>query len=217
MKAILFDNDGVLVDTERLYFQANLEMFAQAGFELTAAMYREFNLLGSGGAWYLAEQGGVDPAAFPSMRESRNARYAELLRNEEILIPGAREAVIALAREYRLGIVTSSRRDHFEIIHERTGLMPHFDFVVAQGDYERSKPAPDPYLMGIERSGASPSECVAIEDSARGLTAAKAAGLTCWVVPSGMTVGQDFTAADRMLGSLGELVAALGSVGRGRG
>ncbi len=121
------------------------------------------------------------------------------------------------SREYRIGIVTSSRRDHFEIMHERTGLLPHVDFVVAQGDYERSKPAPDPYLMGIDRSGAPASECLAIEDSARGLAAAKAAGLACWVVPSGMTDGQDFAAADRRLESLGELVTLLGSLHRGRG
>lgn len=198
LNAILFDNDGVLVDTERLYFQANIEM------------YREFNLLQSGGAWHLAEQGGLDPASFPAMRAWRNERYAGLLGSEEILIPGAREAVIALGRDHRIGIVTSSRRDHFEIIHERTGLMPHFDFVVAQGDYERSKPAPDPYLAGIERSGKPAGECLAIEDSARGLASAKAAGLSCWVIPSGMTDGQDFAAADRRLDNLGELVTLLG-------
>ncbi len=208
-KAILFDNDGILVDTERLYFQANLEMFAEIGFELTPETYRDLYLLQNTGAWHLAEQGGADSAAFPAMRASRNARYAELLCSEEILIPGAKDALSALAERYKIGVVTSSRRDHFEIIHRRTGMIPFFDFVVAEGDYTHSKPDPEPYLVGISRSGAGASACLAIEDSARGMTAAKAAGLSCWVIPSAMTDGQDFSAADKRLEDIGELARLL--------
>lgn len=206
VKAILFDNDGVLVDTERLYYRANFEMFEDAGFELTPQIYEEFYLRRNIGAWHLAQQAGVAEELFHGMREARNRRYSELLQNEQILIPGVLEAVKAAAERVTVGVVTSSRRDHFEIIHRRTGLLPLFNFIVAEGDYAKSKPDPEPYLVGVQRSGAAKSECVAIEDTERGLTAAAAAGLRCWVIPSELTRGQDFSAADAVLNSIEELL-----------
>jgi HAD superfamily hydrolase (TIGR01509 family) len=203
--AILFDNDGILVDTEHLYFQANVAVFQKVGFALTEAMYEELYLRQNVGAWQLVAESGVPEADFEGMRTERNAIYADLLRSEELLIPGVLDIVRGLADTFRLGVVTSSRRDHFDLIHERTGLLPYFDFVVAEGDYLRSKPDPEPYLAGIRRSGFDRSRCLAIEDSARGLAAAKSAGLACWVVPSRLTRGQDFTAADRILPSLAAL------------
>ena len=101
-----------------------------------------------------------------------------------------------------MGIVTSSRKDHFEIIHDRSGLLTYFDFVVASGDFSNSKPHPEPYLIGIERCGYPAHECLAIEDSERGVLAAKRAGVTCWAIPSAMTKDGDFSKADRVLESI---------------
>ena len=108
-----------------------------------------------------------------------------------------------------MGIVTSSRKDHFEIIHDRSGLLPFFDFVVASGDFTHSKPDPEPYLIGIERCGYPAHECLAIEDSERGVLAAKRAGLTCWAIPSAMTNDGDFSNADRVLDSLQDVASLL--------
>jgi HAD superfamily hydrolase (TIGR01509 family) len=83
-----------------------------------------------------------------------------------------------------MGIVTSSRSDHFALIHQRTGFLPYFRFVLTAGDYSRSKPDPDPYLRAIERSGVERDECLVIEDSERGLIAATAAGIRCIIVPN---------------------------------
>ena len=208
-QAVLFDNDGILVDTERLYFQANAEIFADAGLELTPEIYDRFYLQQNCGAWHLAERAGIDPESFPAMREARNVRYSELLRTEEILIPGAIETVAALAKTHIVGVVTSSRRDHFNLIHGRTGLLAHFHFVVAEGDFSRSKPDPEPYLAGVKRTGLDKSKCLAVEDTLRGLTAAKAAGIACWVVPSELTRHQDFSAADRRLERLEQVIELL--------
>jgi len=208
-KAILFDNDGVLVDTERLYYQANREMFRAAGFELTPEIYQQFYLRQNCGAWHLAEQAGTDPEKFPAMREARNKSYSKLLAAEEILIPGVLEAVKTLSARYTVGVVTSSRRDHFNIIHRRTGLLPYFKFVVAEGDYANSKPSPEPYLAGIERSGAEAESCLAVEDTERGLAAAVGAGLKCWIIPSPLTSRQDFSAADAVLDSISDLLIRL--------
>jgi HAD superfamily hydrolase (TIGR01509 family) len=110
-----------------------------------------------------------------------------------------------VTRRYRHTIVTSSLRRHFAIIHERTGFGKFFDFVVAEGDYTHYKPDPEPYAVAVKRSGFSARECLAIEDSPRGLQAAKAAGLACWVIPSELTRCGDFSAADKVLPSIGEL------------
>jgi HAD superfamily hydrolase (TIGR01509 family) len=117
--------------------------------------------------------------------------------------------VPALARRYRLAIVTSSEPGPFARTHARTGLLEHFELVLAQGDYARAKPEPDPYLRAVERLGLAPDRCLVIEDSERGLRAAKAAGLRCWVIPSRLTAGGRFEAADAVLGDLAAAAAML--------
>jgi HAD superfamily hydrolase (TIGR01509 family) len=104
-----------------------------------------------------------------------------------------------------MAIVTSSRRDHFELIHAGTGILPFFAFILCREDYREAKPDPEPYLLAVQRSGREARRCLVIEDSVRGLAAAKAAGLTCWVIPSAQTRGQDFSAADRILPEIGEV------------
>jgi HAD superfamily hydrolase (TIGR01509 family) len=118
------------------------------------------------------------------------------------VIPGVPDIVRALAACYRLAIVTSSEPEPFARTHARTGLLPHFEMVLMKGDYERSKPEPDPYLRAVERLRLAPERCLVIEDSERGLRAAKAAGLACWVIPSSLTVGGRFETADAVLDNL---------------
>lgn len=108
-----------------------------------------------------------------------------------------------------MAIVTSSQREPFDCIHRRGGILRHFELVLTREAYARSKPDPEPYLTALSRLGLPADECLVIEDSERGLRAAKAAGLRCWVVPSALTRGSRFEAADRVLADLNELRAAL--------
>jgi len=95
------------------------------------------------------------------------------------------------------------------MIHRRTDLLRHVDFVLADGDYARHKPDPDPYLAAVERSGCLPEECVAVEDSERGLLAAKAAALKCLIIPTALTRGGDFSRADKVLRTIREVPSVL--------
>jgi len=199
IEAILWDNDGVLVDTEHLYFQATREAMATVSVPLSEQDYIDYLLKDSRGAWHLAVEAGVSATQINELKAQRNERYGELLVTETRIIDGVCETLAKLHGHYAMGIVTSSRRDHFEIIHAHSGLLTFFDFVLAGGDYARSKPAPDPYLAGIERLGVPTNRCIAIEDSERGLQAALAAELRCLVIPSGMTRGGDFTGATSIL------------------
>ena len=206
--AIFWDNDGVLVDTEHLYFEATRDALDTIEIPLTEDDYRELFLLQGRGAWHLAEARGILPPEVEALRQRRNARYAELISREPRVLPHVLDVVSSLHGRYRMGIVTSSRRDHFEIIHRGTGLLPYFDFVVTADDCPRTKPCPDPYLRAIEASGVDPAAGVAVEDSARGLEAATAAGLRCVIVPSRLTRTQTFDGALR-LESIRDLPALL--------
>jgi HAD superfamily hydrolase (TIGR01509 family) len=205
--AIFWDNDGVLVDTEVLYYEANRQVLAGLGVELTVEQFRELYMKETIGGWHLA---GLSPAAMEEKRSERNRLYSELLRTRAFAVSGAAEVLAALSGRLTTGVVTSSRRDHFDLIHARTGFGRFFEFVVSCDDVRNTKPDPEPYLRALELSGRSPAECVAVEDSERGLAAAKAAGLECWVIPTALTRDGDFRAADRVIGNLLEIPGLLG-------
>ena len=174
---ILWDNDGVLVDTERWYFQATREVFAGMGIDLTVELYFEYFLSRSKGTSKFASAHGLSEADIAEMQGARNERYLQMLEQEWITIVGVRETLTILRPHFVMGIVTSSRRQHFETMHRRTGLLAFFDFAITLEDYARSKPAPDPYLAAVARSGLPAGRCLAIEDAPRGLIAARAAAL----------------------------------------
>ncbi len=205
---ILFDNDGVLVDTEHWYYTASAEVLASHGFILTPQRYRDIMIAGES-AFLIAEEEGV-PLSFTDLwRAERNELYQHYLRTEEIAIPGVREVLAELSQTYRMGIVTSALRCDFELIHARRGLVDYMEFVLCSGEYPRAKPYPDPYLLGLERLGGEKSETVVVEDSERGLRAAVAAGIECVVVHNRFTENHDFSTATHRIGKLDELIALL--------
>ena len=206
--AILFDNDGVLVDTEALYFRANREALASVGVELDEATYIEYFLREGLGAWHLAEARGITPAGIAELRAVRDRRYFQLVDESEIVIPGVSELLPRLSARFRMAIVTSSEPGPFARTHARTGLLPHFELVLTRVDYTNAKPDPEPYLCAVSRLGVEAARCL-VMDSERGLRAAKAAGLACWVVPSGLTATGNFAAADAVLPDLGTAAARL--------
>jgi HAD superfamily hydrolase (TIGR01509 family) len=148
-------------------------------------------------------------AAIAELKRRRDERYRTLLLAEDVMIPGVSELLSALDARVRMAIVTSSKRVHFDAIHRRTGLPRHFELILAREDYVASKPDPEPYQTAVARLQLPAAECLVIEDSERGLRAAKAAGLTCWVVPSQLTRASNFELADRRFECLDDLGRAL--------
>ena len=211
VRAIFWDNDGVLVDTEQLYFRVTQEVLASAGVTLTADQYVELFLVQGRGSWHLLEERGVADEEIDRLRERRNALYSDALERAPLVLAGVRSVLDALHGKYVMGIVTTSNKDHFDVIHRSSGLLDYFDFVLTPGDYARKKPHPDPYLRAIERSGIDAGACVAVEDSERGLAAAAGAGLRCFVVPTPLTRGRPFAGAHRILDAVTDLPAALGA------
>lgn len=209
IRAVLWDNDGVLVDTEKLYFQATRELLLRAGVELAEPLFRRISLVEGRSAFDLAEEKGVPRSEIERLHEERNLRYEELLSGGVRIMDGVAEALGALRGRVLMGIVTSSRRVHFDAIHSGTDLLPWFDFVLTREDYGLSKPNPEPYLLAVRKSGFAAGECVAIEDSERGLQSALAAGIRCLVVPNDLTRDGDFTGAWRILENCREVPAEI--------
>lgn len=201
---ILWDHDGVLVDTEPLYYEATRDALASLDVELPLDGYLAD--MGEGlSAWERAIREGIDPSVVEDRRDWRDRRYQELLVEGEIEIPGVEDVLSTLATEYSMAIVTTAKRVDFELIHRHRDIVRFMDFVLTNGDYERSKPAPDPYLTALERFGASAEEAVVVEDSQRGLRSAIAAGIDCVVVDSVFVRQHDFSGARARIASLTDL------------
>ena len=199
-RALVFDFDGTLADTESAVLQSWQEVFRQHGAELPlAAWHAVIGTQHTTPAMFdlLAELvPGVDTEA---LRPKTKARVFELL---ETL--GPREGVLSYldaAKEHglKLAVASSSSGGWVNPHLERLGLAGYFDAVLT-GDLHKAKPDPDLYLAAHRRTGSRPAnEAIAFEDTPHGVTAAKAAGLTCVAVPNVITESLDFSQADVVL------------------
>ncbi len=210
-KYILFDHDGVLVDTEFWYYKAGERALADIGFTLDREQYLRDMTQGLA-TWAQAIAAGIDEQTISRQREVRNAYYQEYLRTKDIEIEGVLETLDVLTGEYRMGIVTTSKPTDFALIHEKRSILDHMEFYLTRDDYERAKPHPEPYLRGLQRFGATAAETVVIEDSARGLKSAIAAGIDCIVVANEFTATHDLSKATAKVATFRELPSTIKSL-----
>ena len=204
-KAIFFDSDGLLVDTEGLSFDATREVFASAGVEMSKEWYVRENLGKGRRSAELAREHGVSEDQITELMRKRVERYRQVLREGVTPMDGVLEVLEKLHGRLVMGVVTSSTKDSFDIIMEKTGLRQYFSFFLTREDVAQLKPHPEPYLKALERSGEQSDDCLVLEDSYRGVQAAKAAGLTCYAIPDDLTRSQNFSIADKVLHSIREV------------
>ncbi|HCJ39836.1 MAG TPA: HAD family hydrolase [Halieaceae bacterium] len=207
-KYILWDNDGVLVNTEQWYFAATREALAELGVHLPIDAYQQIMIQGRS-SWELAAQAGVDPQQIKDGQDLRDELYRTYLSNNDLRIKGVFEVLSELAQHYQMAIVTTCRRDDFELIHSNLDLLQFMQFVLTREDYAESKPHPEPYLTALQKFSATSSQALVVEDSERGLRAARAAAIDCAVVDYHFTRGHDFSAAQYRLQTLKELLQLL--------
>ena len=203
-KYILFDHDGVLVDTEFWYYKAGERALTDIGLTLDKDQYlRDMNQ--GLGTWAQARAAGIDEQTISRQREVRDDYYQEYLRTEAIEIEGVVETLAELSKYVRMAIVTTAKRVDFEIIHEKRQIRQFMDLVLVREDYKHTKPHPEPYLTGLKRLGATKEETLVVEDSSRGLNSAVAAGIDCAIVYNDFTKAQDFSQASYRIKTLMEL------------
>jgi HAD superfamily hydrolase (TIGR01509 family) len=207
LEAVLFDFDGLLVDTETAAFESWRSVFAEHGHVLSAAEW--------------LPNVGANPEPFdPRARleelvgavlawEAIDLRRRAVRRERCLPCAGARELVVeAASLGLRTGLVSNSERTWIDENLDATGLDLSFDVVVCWDDGYDPKPAPDPYLAALDRLGVTPRAAIAFEDSPSGVAAACAAGIECVMVPNPMTSLAGDTAADRVVASLADVVLA---------
>lgn len=196
VQAVLWDNDGILVDSEIIFYEISRLAFARLGLELTKDTWG-IQFLGEGrGSKEIAGSMGADPEDFIPVFEDRNALYRDLLRKTP---PPVRaqvpETLAYLSGRVKLCVVTGSHRDQFNFMHQSSGLIDYFDTIITGDDCRESKPHPGLYLEALKALNLPAEDCIAIEDTRRGLLSATSAGIDCIVVPTELTRMQDFTNA----------------------
>jgi HAD superfamily hydrolase (TIGR01509 family) len=207
LRALVFDFDGLILDTETSEFQAWQELFAAHGGTLTVADWD--HVIGSvDSGWDPAvELGRQTGQAYVSdeLRAAWKPRRDELFA-QEVIRPGVLELIKeAKLRGLGLGVASSSSRWWVQGHLERLGVFESFDVVATGDEVERTKPDPAVYLLALERLRVPASKAIALEDSPNGVRAAHAAGIACVAVPNDVTRHLDLSAADALLDSLSEL------------
>ena len=207
--AVLFDFDGVLVDTEWAIYQSWQRVFETHGHALPLAIYTR--CIGSDFTTWSAKTHLEELTGRGFDWHDLDARrQQEILRDltGEGPMCGAVELLEKLAASgIPCAVVSSSSHRWVDGWLAQLGLAGHFQTVVCRGDAARIKPAPDLFLEAAQRLAVAPAACLVIEDSLNGLTAASAAGMPVWVVPNRVTAGLDFSAAARVFRSLAECAA----------
>lgn len=218
LRAVLLDHDGTLVDSEPIHYQVWRDVLARHGFALSEAQYRAHyaGVPTLANAVDLVQRFGVaaDPVA---LAEAKNAATRDVLaRSAFALLPGVREAIDAFAGlGLALAIVTGASGFGVNATLRAYGIASRFSAVVSGDDVRHSKPAPDCYLLALERLGVAADECVAIEDTEPGVAAAAAAGIRCLAVPTAMSRHHDFSRALAVLDGMGEAVDRVRRLHRG--
>jgi HAD superfamily hydrolase (TIGR01509 family) len=203
--AVIFDLDGVLVDSEPVHFRAANRVLERFGQRITEEEYIGFIGIGEMATWRAwRERYGLAESVESLLVAHTAARLVEIAAGVVVIEPA-----VALARQLRasgvaLGIASSSTRAIIDALLSALQLDTVFPLRISGEDPEvaRSKPAPDVYLAAAARLGVAPAACLAIEDSGPGVAAATRAGMTCIAVPNRWTADQDFRDADVVLESL---------------
>lgn len=193
LRAVIFDFDGVIVDTERWHFEALTRVLAEEGIPLSWDEYTQTYLALDDRHCFrtaLARHGRVaDPAVVQRLSERKALYFFGALPDTFVPFPGVDAFIRRAAQKYPLAIASGALREEIEFILARVGLREYFPVVVAAQDVVKGKPDPEAYLTALARLNrlapakpVGPPECLVIEDSRHGVAAATAAGMRCLAV-----------------------------------
>jgi HAD superfamily hydrolase (TIGR01509 family) len=207
--AVVFDLDGVIVDSEHVWDEVRQQLAAERGGRWHDQASRDMMGMSSP-EWsrYMHDVIGLEEP--PVEINAEVVRRLEAVYRERLpLIPGAVEAVERLAARWPLGLASSSNRRVIDLVLETSGLTGSFRATVSSEEVAQGKPAPDVYLEAARRLGVEPARCAAVEDSENGILSAKAAGMRTIAIPNPRYPPAEYAlaAADLVLDSIEELTS----------
>lgn len=201
INAVIFDMDGVLIDSEPIYFRQLIHFFESLGIECAkneGAVYLGLNTKAT--AQKIKEFHPLLNVPVNEIEERLSNSHNTCLQafsDELSLIDGVLSYLQAFKHAgLKVAVASSSRYDTVHFVVNHFGLAPYLDAITTGSEIKESKPAPEIYLLAASRIGVSPCECLAIEDSANGIRAAKAASMQCWGFCGTNHFNTDFTQAD---------------------
>jgi len=209
LRAILLDHDGTIVSSEHIHFQMWIPILSQYGVELSEQQYRAHyaGLPTSANAVDLVQRFGIDVSP-DQLIEAKNAATQDYLASQSFpLMPGVREAIAYFhSAGLKLAVVTGASANGVQKTLQANEFEDKFLTVVSNDDVRNSKPAPECYLLALQRLGVAADESLAIEDTQHGLEAAFRAGISCLALPTEMSQQQNFHSATAVLSGMAEAV-----------
>lgn len=209
LRAVLFDHDGTLVDSEPIHYQLWVQVLRRYGVTISEEV---FNSVCAGmptlaNAVDLVKRYNL-PVQAENLAEEKHTITKEFLaENAYPLMPGVQKAIQALIEQgLTLAIVTGANQHSVGATVRTYSFDRHFAYVISADDVQKSKPAPDCYLLALEKLGLQPEECLAIEDTEHGLRAASQAGIPCLVLPTELSMNHDFSLATVVVKEMSQVV-----------
>lgn len=209
MEAVIFDMDGVLVDSEYTFLESKTALLKDAGFEKDISYQYQFMGTTFEFMWTkMKEELGLPLSVAAYIREMNERREAMIERDGIKEIPHVKEVVRQLSEaDFKLAVASSSPKVEIERAMDALGLTKFFDFLVSGEEVAHSKPAPDVFLKAAELLNVSPKDCLVFEDTKNGSRAAKAAAMYCIGFENPVYPAQDLTAADEVIHDFREVDA----------
>ena len=205
VKAVLFDMDGLMVESEMLHYQAYKEVLAQFGITLTLEDY--FIAWGSDKDMCMRfVEKFHTPISAAELLEQKNTLFRQVYIYKVTPQQGLLDLLRTLKEShYLLAVCSSSQMHEIEIVLKAIGARQFFDQVISAESVENGKPAPDCYLLTAQKLAVEPADCLVLEDAPKGVAAAKAAEMKCFAIPSTGLETADFSKADNIFKNLGEV------------
>ena len=205
IKVLLFDNDGVLAHTEELFFEINTKCFKEICIPYTRADFENHTFITNLGTRGFMKGLGCTDKQIERFRAKRTLLWQEAVTETNMIDQNAEAVLSELKKDYKIGIVTNTNQENFNKTHHDSNIPALVDFIVTREDYEKGKPEPDSYVKALEVAGCTAEEAIVIEDSPRGIKAAKAANIVTVVIPNLVIKNLDVSQADYRVELLSEL------------
>lgn len=205
IKAVIFDMDGVIVDSEPINYEVIRITFEKAGVKISKKEFIEEWVVKGTGSREAIKRHDIK-MSLEDLQKIKKKIYLDVLKRKVKLKPDAKRTIINLHKKYKLALASQGHRYNVDMIVKKFKLSKFFQAIIGKQDVNKGKPNPEIFLKASKELKVKPEECLVIEDSEKGIIAAKRAGMICIAVPDSWTKRyNDFSKADSVVNLLGEI------------